>query len=890
MNLRNTKPGKPVTIIACHVNADFDALASVLCAQKLYPDALVVFPGSQEKNLRLFLIQSVVYLLNLVEQKQIDLSSITRLVLIDTSQRDRIGSLSRILDNPDLEIHSYDHHPEKESDIRVDKDYRRLTGATATILTDLLKEKEIDISPQEATIVCLGIYEATGSFSFSSTTEHDLMAAAYLLSKGANLNMISTMITREFSPGQVGLLNDMLQSSRRYMINGVEILLTNVATDNFIPDFSFLVRKMAKMENSDVIFALGLMGNEVHVVARSRINDADAGDILGRLGGSGSHRTAEATLKGKTLAQTEQLLLDVLNITINPRRKARHLMSSPAIMGTWQTTCQDARGLLTRYNINALLVGPENTEDGGASGYITRQVIEKALFHNLGEIPIHEYMSSEISSVDPDADIEEIQNKIMGYKQRILPVVQNGEVLGVITRTDLLNVLVQQHRSPEGDTSLPAGEMNVSRSQTVLRLMREHLTESIMTILVKVGEAAGELGVSAYVVGGFVRDLFLGRKNEDIDIVIEGDGIAFAEVFAKQFGGRVHTHVEFGTAVIVHSTGLKIDVASARTEYYQFPASLPVVEMSSIKMDMFRRDFTINTLAIELNPDKFGRLLDFFSGRKDIRDNVLRVLHNLSFVEDPTRIFRVLRFEQRFGFTIGKLTASLIDNAISMNFFRHLSGRRVYTELKLILKEKNPAPAILRLQDYDLFKVIHPKIKIEKDLVHLLDTAKKVTDWHELLFVDESYKRWAVFFMTLIGHCDLKASNEICEHLCVVPRNIKLFGELRLQAEKRLQHLEVEGPIKQAEIYRLLQGFKTELILYMMIRASSQTAQKRISLFHTKLRNVSTGIRGKDLIDLGLKPGPLFSEIMDSLKTLKLNGLVKTHEDELRFVKEHFVK
>ena len=120
------------------------------------------------------------------------------------------------------------------------------------------------------------------------------------------------------------------------------------------------------------------------------------------------------------------------------------------------------------------------------------------------------------------------------------------------------------------------------------------------------------------------------------------------------------------------------------------PASLPVVEMSSIKMDMFRRDFTINTLAIQLNPGKFGRLIDFFSGQKDIKDKVLRVLHNLSFVEDPTRVFRALRFEQRFGFTIGKLTSSLIDNAVRMEFFKRLAGKRVYTELKLILKEENP--------------------------------------------------------------------------------------------------------------------------------------------------------------------------------------------------------
>ena len=174
----------------------------------------------------------------------------------------------------------------------------------------------------------------------------------------------------------------------------------------------------------------------------------------------------------------------------------------------------------------------------------------------------------------------------------------------------------------------------------------------------KIGKTAEDFNYNAYVIGGFVRDLFLYRSNEDIDVVIEGDGIAFARQFSKEMGTRVHTHEKFGTAVVIFPDGFKIDVASARMEYYKFPAALPTVEMSSLKLDLFRRDFTINTLAIELNPEKFGKLLDFFSAQKDIKDKVLRVLHNLSFVEDPTRVFRALRFEQRFGFTIGKLTAA----------------------------------------------------------------------------------------------------------------------------------------------------------------------------------------------------------------------------------------
>ncbi len=279
---------RPLTIITSHVNSDFDAMASMLAAQKLYPDALVVFPGSQEKNLRNFFIQSMVYLFNIAELGKFDLSAVTRLVLVDTKRRNRIGDLARVLDNPGLKIHIYDHHPKKDDDIQADKEYHMLTGATATILTGILREKKIPITPEEATIMCLGIYEDTGSFSFPSTTESDFKAAAYLLSMGANLNVISSMITREFNPEQIGLLNDMIQASRHYTINGVDIVLTGVATDNYFPDFSFLVQKMAKMENMDAVFALALMENKVYVVARSRTDDVDVGDIMDHIGGGGA--------------------------------------------------------------------------------------------------------------------------------------------------------------------------------------------------------------------------------------------------------------------------------------------------------------------------------------------------------------------------------------------------------------------------------------------------------------------------------------------------------------------------------------------------------------------------------------------------------------------------
>ena len=876
-----------LTVITTHINADFDALASMLAAQKLYPGARVVFPGSQEKNLRNFFIQSMVYLFNMAEIKDIELTNLKRLVLVDTRQANRIGKFASLLNKPDLEIHIYDHHPSSDNDISGHYEVYQLTGATVSILTEIIKNKAIDISPDEATIMCLGIYEDTGSFTFPSTTEKDFDAASFLLSKGANLNVVSNLISREISPEQVRLLNEMIQAATHYNINGVDIVITSVTTDYYVSDFAFLVHKMVKMENLDAIFAIAIMGDKMYVVARSRIPEVDVGTIVTPLGGGGHTFAAAATIKGKTLPQIEHQLTDILYSKIRSRNTAKDLMSSPAIRVNADVSCKEAAKFLTRYNINALLVTQQDQDREILLGFITRQIIEKALYHTLDHIPVKEYMSTELATVKPDAELHEIQEKIIENKQRVLPVIENGIIKGVITRTDLLNILVRQSHKRILDGPDPLKDPTHARTRNIVKFMKERLTARIMNILETIGEKAKEINVEAYVVGGFVRDLFLYRPNEDMDIVIEGDGILFAKAYAKAVRARIHAYEKFGTAVIIFPDGFKIDVASARMEYYKFPAALPTVEMSSIKLDLFRRDFTVNTLAIQLNPGKFGMLIDFFAAQKDLKEKTIRVLHNLSFVEDPTRVFRAIRFEQRFGFSIGKLTSGLIENAVKMDFFRRLSGRRVFAELRLILEEDNPTAAIRRLQEYNLLSVIHPSIKLTKELDALFNSLKKVLAWHDLLFLEESYMKWAIYFLALVRYCDRETTRKICERIELAPRYRDIFIKDRFEAEQCLSGLERNLPDLNSDLYHKLSKYKVELILYMMAVTENEKVMKTISNFFTRLRHIRIAITGKDLLELGLDPGPLYKKILHAVLDAKLNEQLKTRNDEFAFVKEY---
>jgi tRNA nucleotidyltransferase (CCA-adding enzyme) len=602
--------------------------------------------------------------------------------------------------------------------------------------------------------------------------------------------------------------------------------------EKYMPDFAFLVKKMVKMENLDAIFAIARMENKIYVVARSRINEVDVGAILAHLGGGGHPYAAAASIKGKTLAQTETGLVELLYEKIRASRQAKDLMSSPAISIKPDVTCKKARTIIARYNLNALLVTEPIDGTENLCGYITRQVIEKALYHKLDRVQVQDYMTTEVATVQPDADLIEIQKKIIDNKQRILPVVDNKTITGVITRTDLLNILVRRSQPLADEAPDPAKEPPHAHTRNVIRFMKERLSAGLIRNLQQIGEAADEIGSGAYVVGGFVRDLFLYRSDEDIDIVIEGDGIAFAKKYAKIVGARLHTHEKFGTAVIIFPDGFKIDVASARMEYYRFPAALPVVERSSIKLDLYRRDFTINTLAIQLNSNKFGTLIDFFSARKDIKEKIIRA------------------------------------------------------ELRLILQEENPVAAIRRLNDFNLLKVIHPSIKLEKELMKTLNSAKKVLSWHDLLFLEETYKKWIVYFLILIRNCKSQISQKICHRFELTPDDEKILCAERFEADRCVFWLERNLPAPDSVLYRKLAGFKTELILFMMAVAKKKAVKKSISHYFTNLRRTKLSVKGRDLKKMGLKPGPVYRQVLEAVLDARLDGTLKSKKDEIEFARQ----
>ncbi len=872
-------------VITTHMNADFDSLASMVAAKKFYPDAVMAFAGSQEKNIREFFAQSSQYFLDFKRQKQIPLKKVTRLILVDTRQARRLGNFAKCLKNPGIEVHIYDHHPDAPDDLKGDYEVIRSVGSTSTIFVQLFREKGIAVSKDEATLLSMGIYEDTGSFNYATTTPADLEAASWLLEQGANLHAVSQSISRELTVYQLGLLNDLIKSAITYTIQGIDIVVAKLALTEYVDEFALLVRRFMVMENLNVLFALAGMEDRIYLIARSRVPEVNVGEIAREFGGGGHASAASATVKEMTMVEAEEKLVRLLNKHVRPQSLAGELMSHPVITVPPDISIKNANQVLTRYNITVLPVVQDKHK---LLGIISRRVAEKAIFHNLGDLPVSDYMTTEVATLPSSASLADIQELIIEHRQRLIPVVDKGKLQGVITRTDLLNLLINDPAMQPKNLIAADDRSYIERHRNVNSLIVEVLNREVIILLRTIGEVAEENGYTAYAVGGFVRDLMLRVKNLDLDIVVEGDGISFAKKLAEHFGGTVRTHEKFSTALVIMPDGFNIDVATARLEYYEYPASMPTVELSSLKLDLYRRDFTINAMAINLNPEKFGTLVDFFNCQTDLKERRVRVLHNLSFVEDPTRIFRAIRFEQRMGFTIGKHTEKLLKNAVRMNLFNRFFGRRCFTELKLIFSEENPIPAIRRMSEFDLLKFILPGLKFDRRMEKNLGETQRAMAWYKLLYLDEACRQWFVYLLTILADSTYSELKVFCMKFEFSERLKKELLREKEATDKVLKELGRNRRLRNSEIYWLLHERCPESLLYLIAMARKKTAKKAVSLFVTHLRHYKTYIQGVDLKKMGYRSGPIYKTILTHLLEAKLDGEVETRADEKEFISKNY--
>jgi len=418
--------------------------------------------------------------------------------------------------------------------------------------------------------------------------------------------------------------------------------------------------------------------------------------------------------------------------------------------------------------------------------------------------------------------------------------------------------------------------------------MREYLKRlptEIKELIRLAGEVSKETRMPAYLVGGALRDLLLGKKNFDLDICVEGNGILFSEKLAKKLKSGIRAHERFGTATLILQGRLKVDIATTRKERYPCCASLPVVSEGSLMEDLMRRDFTINAMAAGIGAGQGQRLIDPFGGRNDLAKGRIRVLHDLSFKDDPTRILRAIRFQQRFGFKIERRTLLLLKEALNSGLLHKVNAHRIRDELILMLKEDNPAKQIKALYSLAGLSFISPKLKPGKATYDLFKAIDKEVAWFAKTFPGRRHlDTWLIYFTALLKPLGLAEIQKISRSLALRGGEEKRIVSFRQSGPRIIASLSRQGA-SPARIFSLLEPLSYETIILLAATSKNRHCRKYIADFLEIYNGMRLYVSGHDLHGLGILPGPVYQKIFAKVLAAKLNAKVSTYQDELALIR-----
>jgi tRNA nucleotidyltransferase (CCA-adding enzyme) len=858
-------------VILTHENADFDAIASLLGARKLFPSAIPVLPRRINRNVNAFL---ALYGMELpfVHPDDLPRDEIDHAILVDTQS---LTTLRGMASNMKVDI--IDHH-------KLDRDLPsnwtfsgEPMGSTTTLLIEEISARFLRMSDLEATLLLLGIYEDTGSLSYESTKVRDVRAAAWLMEQGARLDLVNEFLRHPLGPEQRKLYERLLEGSETHDVEGHTVIIAAETAPGFTEGLSTLAHKLRDLLEPSALLMLVALDGRIQLVARSTTDDIDVSAVAKRFGGGGHDRAAAALIHDRELEEVREELLDMLPDIVRPSVTVGEVMSLGVQVLSPEDTVADAARKMRRTGHEGYPV----VRDSQVIGLVTRRAVDRAEQFEMTDAPVTQVMDAGSVTVNPDDSVEYLQQLMIESGWGQIPVVDGEEVIGVVTRTDLITLW--------GVPPEPSQRLKMAAR------LEQALSSPLLALVRRVSRTAHQMDIVPYFVGGLVRDLLLGQPIVDVDMVVEGDAIALANRLADTFGGRVIAHSRFGTAKWILSDQVwakvaeeispgddlppSVDFVTARTEFYTHPTALPQVAESSIKQDLHRRDFTINTLAIRLDPDHWGELLDFYGGEEDLEEEVVRVLHSLSFIDDPTRILRAVRLERRLGFRLDPRSEELIDDALPL--LRRVSGDRIRHELELIFREDEPERALCRLDELDALSHIHPNLKCDRWLITRYRTLREHLDPEEWDL--ESEDLVFVHLALLAYRMDEEQVQRLSERLRVkrdVEEDLLLVQSLR---RRIIELVELDRP---SEMCHLLQPYPARVMAVVWIATSNGTAQKRLLRYQTRWRFVEPELTGDDLKELGLEPGPLFGHLLRKLRDARLNGEVSTREEEMTLVEQ----
>lgn len=867
-------------IILTHEQADFDALASLLGAYLVNESYIPVLPRKMNRNVNAFV---TLYGVELPFCEARDLPQnepVEDVILVDTQSMISVRGMSA-----EMRVHVIDHHPLREDLPPTWQLTVSGVGANTTIFVETLRERDVILSTIHSTLLLLGIYEDTGSLTYTRTTPRDLRAASYLLEQGASLQIANDFLNHPLSRAQQRIYDQLRNNVEYHEVNGHTVIVACGDALELEEELSTVAHKLRDLLDPDALFVLIQTRGGVQLIARSNSENIDVSQVAAHFGGGGHERASAGMIKDRTVEEIRDELVAILPDHVNPAVTVAQIMSRIPQLLSPDTPVREIFNRMQRFGHEGYPV----VDGGKIVGLVTRRDVDRALGHNM-PYTAKNIMSAGEYYVHPEDSIEHLQRLMTDTGWGQIPVIQreSGQIIGIVTRTDLLKTLTPKPRVP-------------SRQNLASRL--EHaLPASTLRLIKAVAKEAVEQRAALYIVGGFVRDLLLDKPSLDYDLVVEGDAITLARALAKKYGGRVTHHLRFGTAKWIlkdqkdarqdsnyrpfsfpgvddaHDIPDSLDLVSARTEFYTHPTALPTVERGSIKLDLHRRDFTINTLALRLDGNHYGELHDYWGGLADLRQGIVRILHSLSFVDDPTRILRAVRFEQRFGFRIENRTLELLLQALPL--LDRISGDRIRHEINIILSENRASAVLTRLDELGILKAIHHDLTWDEWLQSVyrqIQNQQLDAEWLNYCNYNNPENRvklvYVLWLIRLSPGQALSVSHRLklsAELSRIIQSGIKLWQDMDTLIDK-----------KPSEITLRLEDVDPLAIMTVFIASADEKIRDILHSFVRGWRKMSPFTTGDDLRARGIPPGPVYREILQKIRQAWLDGDVDSREGEM---------
>lgn len=862
------------TIILGHAGADFDCVASMAGLSRLYAGAVPVLPNSLEPNVEEFLalyegrFRFVRSTFSELQQQEIG-----TIVLADTIVASRLGEYKEALSFPKVRLIAYDHHePNSASLARIDEGHIVKCGATASLVTAALREQQIPVNPDEATLLALGIYEDTGSLLFPETTAFDVEQAAYLLKAGASLSMVARYVTTYLTPGQQKVLEDALNAARVRPVAGVQIALAVVHAKRNVGNLSVIVHRLAQIIKADALFLIYEVPGSLYVLGRSDRLLNVAG-LLSPLGGAGRVHAAACILRDGTSAEEaeEHIVSSVAAKRSQWQQVVREMMSAPATTIGHEQIAEEALRTMVHLGFSVLPV----EKNGRIVGTVAKKALEKTSLERLRHKQVRYFMNMRIPAVSTTATVDELLQAFAAYNTGLLLVMSQDKLLGVISRSDILHYL--------NGASRPPSVVNARSTRVLARDELDRLCGAgTAATLSRIGQIGDQQDNRVYLVGGSVRDVLLGRKPHDFDIVSEKDVSAVAAAVAQDFGTTVISYGRFMTHKI-HVHGREYDFSAARVEYYDFPGSLPTVAPASLIKDLLRRDFTVNALAMSLSGKDFGTIVDATGGLRDLESGVIRMTYPDSFIEDPARILRAISIQMRLGFALDEETRQKAREALELGLLNLRRNKRAQDEFKEMLAGVGSSGRMRALCTLGCHLLGLPLTSPGPSTYRLLSALESASspqsDFPEA-------PDWVAPLLVWLGHTPAHELQPILKDFGLNDRLSAACSSWRTR-ESAVRRVLSQASAQPSDIAAKLARLPTPVVLILQARlavAASTEAQKLLARVLSSMAEPPL-ISGADLAALGVRQGREVGKLLERVRNLQLNGVLQSREAALTYLR-----